>query len=297
MIINSATLDALRVGFSAAYQRGLDQADSDYMKVAFKVPSSTRENNYGWLGKMPSLRKWVGPREIQNLSEHSYTIVNETYEETVGVDRNDIRDDSLGIYSTLMEQLGEAVGALPDELVFGALKNGFTDNCYDGQAFFDTDHPVIQADGSTASVSNTGGGSGTPWFLLCTNKPVKPIIYQEREAFTFVSKDDPKDDNVFMNRQYLYGTDGRCNVGYGFWQMAYGSKQTLNAASYAAARAALRGMKGDHGRPLGLKPNLLVVPTGLEGAALEILNAERDAAGATNVWKGTADLLVTSWLD
>lgn len=297
MIINSATLDALRVGFSAAYQRGLDQADSDYMKVAFKVPSSTRENNYGWLGKMPSLRKWVGPREIQNLSEHSYTIVNETYEETVGVDRNDIRDDSLGIYSTLMEQLGEAVGALPDELVFGALKNGFTDNCYDGQAFFDTDHPVIQADGSTASVSNTGGGSGAPWFLLCTNKPVKPIIYQEREAFTFVSKDDPKDDNVFMNRQYLYGTDGRCNVGYGFWQMAYGSKQTLDAASYEAARAALRGMKGDHGRPLGLKPNLLVVPSGLEGAALEILNAERDAAGATNVWKGTAELLVTSWLD
>ena len=37
-------------------------------------------------------------------------------------------------------------------------------------------------------------------------------------------------------------------------------------------------MKGDHGRPLGLgRKLLLVVPTGLEGAALEILNAERDA--------------------
>ncbi len=55
-------------------------------------------------------------------------------------------------------------------------------------------------------------------------------------------------------------------------------------------------MKGDHGQPLRIKPNLLVVPRSLEGAALELLNAERNAAGATNVWKGTATLFVCDWL-
>ena len=90
--------------------------------------------------------------------------------------------------------------------------------------------------------------------------------------------------------------NARGNVGFGFWQFAWGSKQTLNATNYEAARAALMGMKGDHGRPLGINPRLLVVPPSLEGAAMEILNAERDASGATNVWKGTAELMVVPWL-
>jgi phage major head subunit gpT-like protein len=55
-------------------------------------------------------------------------------------------------------------------------------------------------------------------------------------------------------------------------------------------------MKGDHARPLGIRPTHLVVPPSLEGQALEILNAERDAAGATNVYKGTAQLIVCPWL-
>jgi len=43
-------------------------------------------------------------------------------------------------------------------------------------------------------------------------------------------------------------------------------------------------------------PNLLVVPPALEHAGLTILNAERDQYGATNVYKGTAELLVVPWL-
>lgn len=78
--------------------------------------------------------------------------------------------------------------------------------------------------------------------------------------------------------------------------MAWGSKQALNAANYAIARAAISGMKGDNGLPLGLTPNLLVVPPSLESAARKILNSEYAAGGETNEWKGTADLLVSTWL-
>lgn len=101
---------------------------------------------------------------------------------------------------------------------------------------------------------------------------------------------------VKRDRKIEYGVHIRANVGFGFWQVAWGSKQTLDAAHYATARAAIAGMKGDHGRPLGLVPDLLVYPPALEGNALEILNAERDAAGATNVWRGTARPLMTPWL-
>jgi len=95
---------------------------------------------------------------------------------------------------------------------------------------------------------------------------------------------------------FFYGADLRCNVGYGFPQMAWGSRQTLNAANYAIARAAIQNMKGDGGRPLGLVPNLLVVPPSLESAGRQILNSEYGTGGITNEWKGTAELLVVPWL-
>lgn len=64
------------------------------------------------------------------------------------------------------------------------------------------------------------------WFLLCTNRPLKPLIYQIRKRTQFVSKTGETDDNVFMKKEYVYGADGRCNGGYGFWQMAFGSDGT-----------------------------------------------------------------------
>lgn len=296
MIINSANLDAIRVGFNTAFRRGLGQAQPQYKRIATVVPSSTKENKYGWLGRLPNMREWVGQRHVQGIAEHDYAIRNKPFELTIGVDRDDIEDDNIGVYEPLFVEMGESVAAHPDLLCWGALKNGFAAECYDGQNFFDTDHPVLDEDGKTVSVANTDGGGGAAWFLLSTRRALKPIIYQERRKPQFVSKDRPTDDNVFDNKEFRYGTDGRWNVGYGFWQMAWGSKQTLNKQNYANAREALMSMKGDYGRPLGLTPDLLVVPPSLEGAGMEVLKAERDAAGATNVYKATAELFVSPWL-
>ena len=69
-------------------------------------------------------------------------------------------------------------------------------------------------------------GSDTAWYLLCTTKPIKPLIYQERKKPKFVSKTGEQDDNVFFDKQYIYGVDSRGNAGFGFWQMGYGSDGT-----------------------------------------------------------------------
>lgn len=297
MIINSANLRTLYTGFNTAYQGAFDAAPRLYQRVATTVPSSTAQNEYGWLGSFPKIREWIGARVVHGLSTHGYTIKNKRWELTVGVDRDDLDDDNIGIYKPMFEDMGRETATFPDELIWPLLKNGFSQTCYDGQNFFDTDHPVGGVDGvPVASVSNSGGGAGTPWFLLDVSRPLKPLIFQQRRAFEFRRMDAATDEVVFERNEYRYGVDGRCNVGYGFWQMAYGSKQTLNAASYAAARAAMMSYKSDSGKPLALSPRLLVVPPALEEAGLEILNAERDAAGATNVWRGTAELLVVPWL-
>ncbi len=291
MIINQASLSAIYKGFRTVFNEAYQAVEPLFNKAAMVVPSSVREETYTWLGAFPRMREWVGERHIKNLSLQSYSIHNKDWEVTIEVDRNDIEDDAIGVYNPIIAELGRSAAVHPDELVFNALSQGFVTPCYDGQYFFDTDHPV-----AGGSVSNFGGGSGTAWYLLDASKAIKPLIFQSRREVEFVSKDRPDDEQVFMRKRYLYGVDRRDNAGFGLWQLAYGSKDTLNAANYGAARAAMLSFKDDEGKPLGITPTLLVVPPTLEGAAREILMNERDASGATNKWRNTAELLVVPWL-
>lgn len=296
MLINRASLAAAFTGFKTVFNQGLGQAESQYQRVAMTVPSSTSQEVYAWLGKTTRFREWLGDRVIQNLGTHDFTIKNKSFENTIGVDRDHLEDDTLGIYNPLFTQLGMDAATHPDELVFALLAAGFTGVGYDGQFFFDTDHPVIDANGAEQSVSNHGGGASTPWFLLDTSKAIKPFIFQRRRDYQFVAMDDPNDDNVFRRKEFQYGVDARVNVGYGLWQMAFGSKQTLDATSYGAARTAMMSFKGDNGRPLNIRPTLLVVPPSLEKAALDVIQAERLANGATNTYRNTAEVMVCPWL-
>ncbi len=295
-VINTETLDAVRTGFSTLYSQGTGQAKPQWDQIATESGSSSRKTSYGWLGELPNVREWLGDRVVHGLEEHDYTITNRPWELTIAVDRDDIEDDELGIYGPRFVELGRSSAAHRDQLCFNLLKNGFTEACYDGQSFFDTDHPVLDENGVEQSVSNTGGGSGTPWFLVDSTRALKPIIFQSRRPFEFTAMDNPNDPNVFHKKEFIYGIDSRCNVGFGFWQFAYGSKQTLDADSYEAARVALMEMKGDHGRPLGLMPDLLIVPPSLDRVARQILLNERNADGSTNEFQGTARPLTSPWL-
>lgn len=296
MLVNAANLAAQRVAFNTLFNNGLGMADQDWMQIATVVPASTKEQKYGWLGKVPRVREWIGPRAVQNLMQGDYSIKEKALELTVAVDKDDFETDNLGIYAPLFTEMGQSTGSEFGAMVYAQLASGFTTNCYDGQFFFDTDHPVLDKDGNTISVANTDGGGGTPWFLLDVSRSIKPILLQKRKDFQFTSLTKEDDANVFMNKEFIYGADARANSGFGFWQMAWGSRQPLTAANYEIARAALGGMKGDYGRPLGIKPGLLVVPASLEGAANRILNSEYGTGGVTNEWKGTAKMLMTPWL-
>ena len=61
------------------------------------------------------------------------------------------------------------------------------------------------------------------WFLLCTKRIVKPVIFQSRTPIEF-SALEGNSENGFMRDQYVYGVRARYNVGYGLWQMAYGNQ-------------------------------------------------------------------------
>ena len=295
MIINQTNLAILNQAFSAAFKTGLTNAAPMWSQCASLVPSNTAEQKYGWLGRITKFREWIGERQLQNLVAHDYAIKNKTWEDSVKVSRDEIEDDQYGVYSPVAQQIGQDAALHPDELVFGLLKAGFTTPCYDGQYFFDTDHPV-GAPGNQTSVSNFQGGSGTPWFLMDTTKVLKPVIYQKRRDYAITAKTSLTDDNVFNQNEFVWGADGRGNVGFGLWQLAYASKQALDISSFADARAAHQSIVGDNGKPLVINSAELWVPPSLERAALEVVKAERTTNGATNVMQGTAKVVVCPWL-
>ena len=248
------------------------------------------------------MREWLGDRVVHAVGNHGYTIKNKSFELTQAVPRTAIEDDTYGVYTPMMTEMGRAAQAHPDQLVFGLLKDGFTAKCYDGQAFFADTHPVINDKGKEVAVSNkTGNGSGTVWCVLDTSRALKPLIYQSRKDNNFVSLTAETDDNVFNRAEYVYGVDARRNAGFGFWQLARASNATLDVAGLQAEITAMRTLKGDHGRPLGIKPTLLVVPPALEFQARKLLEAELaldpvSGQPDANPMRGAVKLLVADWL-
>lgn len=296
MIINRANMTVLNTGFSAAFDKGLAGAESQYKRIAMVAPSSTRDQTYAWLGQLPRLREWIGAKRIKSLMLHGYSITNRDFELTLEVPRNDIEDDQYGVFGPLFEEMGRSAGEFTDEVVFDLLKKGFETVCYDGQNFFDDEHEGAADDGTEIVVSNMQDGEGPAWYLLDTSRAIKPVIFQNRKPVRFASVDGDSDDHVFRTGNFLYGAEARGNAGFGLWQLAFASKAPLTTDNYIAARSAMQGLRGEEGRLLGIRPDTLLVPNALEMDARTLLMAENKTGGESNILKNTAEILVSPWL-
>lgn len=295
MIINSATIREAFQSFNTVFNKAFEETETHYLQVAMEVPSGTRDETYAWLGAVPSMREWIGEREIKNLSAYGYTIRNKDFELTVSVPRNDVEDDCIGVYKPMFQDLAYSARKHPDKLVFGLFPRAFTELCFDGKPFISDDHTPGFEGHKVKAQSNKGTYKLTPasygaartqmmclvndqgevmnivpdllvvapqkeaiartivmadeihqevniykgtaellvvpelaanpeqWFLLCTKRPVKPFIFQSRRRPQLVAKDKAADDNVFFDKEFIYGVDARGNAGYGLWQLAFGS--------------------------------------------------------------------------
>lgn len=284
MIITAASLLALQQGFNAAFQQGFGSVKTTMDLIAMRVPSTASIENYGWMKELPGMREWIGQRVINNLEASNAQLKNKNWEHTIGVDRNDMEDDKLGIYNNVLSIQGETVARHPDELVWGLLPNGFTTQCFDGQYFFDTDHVGYDKNGAEVAWSNTGGGAGNPWFLMDLSRNfMKPMIFQERKKAEFIALNKVDDYSVAMERQFIFGADARYVAGFGFHQLAYGSKQALDSASFTAGRLALETQRRPDGSPLPVMVTHLITGPSGRGAAEAILKKEFLANGESNV--------------
>lgn len=287
MLITKPAIQQLQVGFSGIYRSGWNVTEPKLVALSTTVPSSTRTNTYGWMGRLLKMRKWDGPRVIQNLNTHAYQLENEPYELTVGVDRDDIEDDQLGVYNPLFDELGRNAKKWPDQCLKTVLQAGTTNLGFDGVAFFGSTHPlnpagnqannftttalsgtnfstvraammaftgedgeplgvmpdtlivppqladtantIVTAEFGASGATNVQKGQakvivvpelanqGTTWYLADTSNAIKGLVWQLRKAPEFVSKTELTDDNVFFQKQFVWGVDARGVAGYGPW--------------------------------------------------------------------------------
>ncbi|HAO9086392.1 TPA: phage head protein [Escherichia coli] len=281
--VTSEVLHALTTCLSAAFTRGLSGVEAQWNRIASEVPSSSASNTYGWMKDLPDIKEWVGERQLATLDGYGYTITNKLWESSIRVKREHIEDDQIGQYSITAERYGRMTAVFPDKLCYALLCAGFNTLCFDGQNFFDEDHPL--GDGTYSNVVGTPGtDQGEPWFLIDESQVLKPIIWQTRRAFKFEALDDLNSEHTFKNHEFLYGVDGRCNAGFGFWQTAVGSRAALTVENYKKANELLRGMKGTNGEPLGIRPTTLVVGPKNRADAKLIIDAMLVNGGDSNIW-------------
>ena len=291
-VVTSDFLAATYQGLRALYMETFEATTPEWNKVAMESKSDTETEDYSWIAEVPGMKEWVDERTLEALKQFSFSIKNKDWESTISVDRNTMEDNKLGQIKPRIQDMAMAAKMHPDELVFALLAAGFATNCYDGQYFFDVDHPLengVQSNKITDALDATGlqnaltvgrrlkGYTGRPlnivfdtlavppeleipgrkllfadrndagatnimkgimdnllvsphladtnnWFILCTKRPLKPVILQMRKRPDFLALDRPDDYNAFMKKQFMYGVDARYNVGFGLYQLAVGSE-------------------------------------------------------------------------
>ncbi|SHO56070.1 Mu-like prophage major head subunit gpT family protein [Vibrio quintilis] len=285
--------------FNARFDKGVELALTDYTKIATVIPSQTSTTGYGFLDRFPKIREWLGDREINKLQNHNYQIPNRKFEATIGIPREDYEDNDYGKYSPVFEDMGREASEFPNEHIFGLLKTGFTELCFDGKPFFSDKHPVGRGEINQSNLFSDGTkANGSAWYLIDASRALKPLIWQERTKPELEAKNNPAEsDHVFMHDEILYGIRARGNAGFSSWQLAAASHKALNTDNFNAVYKMMTSRKDHQNRPMHIRPTLLIVPPSLRQQAYEVVLKEKIDGGDSNINFNIVDVYVCPYLE
>ncbi|EAS0616100.1 head protein [Salmonella enterica] len=302
-----AVVQQASAAFNLLFEEAAKTAKPDYLKVATVVPSVSASTGYGFLQEYPMMKEWLGARMLKQLENRDYSIKNRLYESSIQVKRTDFEDNDYGKYGPLFAEMGMQSALYPDEHIFGLLKDGDKTVCLDGQNFFDKEHPLSEGTtGCNLFTTSVGSGdsatlyTGPAWYLLDLSRVLKPLLWQERvkpAIESTVPRGQNVSSDVFLSDRILFGTRARGNAGFTLWQFGAMAKMPLNSDTLNQVYTAMTQFKTDSGRPMNVRPTMLVVPTALRNNARKLLDREYLENGESNPDYKLLDYLVTPWLD
>ena len=159
MDITPSALKLLFQQYNAQFNAMFAATQVYWPEIASEMPSKTKQTVYGWLAQFGGMRQWKGSRQAVDAVGRSYTLTNLPWERTVELDRDDIYFDQYGFFGAVVENLARSAKTLQDQEIGKVVSAGRSTLCWDGQYFFDTDHPVNPDDTTLGTYSNNLGGT------------------------------------------------------------------------------------------------------------------------------------------
>ena len=129
-----------------------------WRRIASIKISKQKSEDYAWLGDLPGVKEWFDERVIEALKKFTYSVVNRDWEDTIGIDTNDISDNP-GFVEDRIPMLADVMARHPNKLMTELMEDATTLECYDGTAFYNTTHPIDGDTGNTFSNLITGSGT------------------------------------------------------------------------------------------------------------------------------------------
>jgi len=123
--------------------------------------SDQASEEYPFLGQVPRMREWIGGRNAKGLRGNTLTIRNKHYEATMEIALSDLRRDKTPQIQARISEFAEEGDAHWGTLVSDLIIAAPSAVCFDGEYYFDTDHPNI-FDANTTSNDIQVDISGLP---------------------------------------------------------------------------------------------------------------------------------------
>jgi phage major head subunit gpT-like protein len=220
-------------------------------QVAFQITSDQESETYKWLGQVPGMEEWKGKRPAAGLRAlPPYTITNKIFNSVMDIDIDDLRRDKTGQIRVRIGEQADRAAQHREELGSTLLLNGATDLCYDGKAFFATDHE----EGDSGAQMNLLTATEVP--TLDVSVATAPTPYEMAQAILgviqwFYTLKDDRGKPINGNAKKFLAM-----VPVPFWAAAVAALtgNTLNTGSGSVDNA-LRALMSNQQIQVGVLPN------------------------------------------
>lgn len=170
VILTREVMNALFTALNTSLNKGLAQAWNDYTQWTNIINSNAAAEKYPITIVTGGMRKWMGDRVINRLNGKFMTVLNEDFEHTEAVNRNDISDDNIGFYDPMFQSMGIDGGNLWGRLATAALLD-----------------PGKWADGSNFYLANRKLGKAT--YNNVVNEALSVTTYETARGLMMAYKD------------------------------------------------------------------------------------------------------------
>jgi len=168
MLITKAVLQALQTSVSKIFRSAYRDTPTTILKLATRITSTHKIETHGWMQRLLEMREWIGPRVIQGLATQAYVLENKKFEATLGIDVDELADDSLGLFEPRVQEFGRVAARLWPKLLIDGLIAGQTGLGFDGLPFFSISHTLNPA-GVQSNLFGSGFTAPTPGTFNQTN--------------------------------------------------------------------------------------------------------------------------------